>query len=105
MKRKLVLLLVLILATTSLAIPNTASAVPGFCETCGQGCWDEANTGEANILWWQCRDNGGSQPYCDNTVTIEYYNLCITVDCNMSGCNLPKKSPRQTTFGDVPWDY
>lgn len=88
MKRRLLVVGFLLFATMVLAMPHEATAYFGFCDSCGQSCWNEANTGENNTLYWECRASH-SQSYCDTHVTDAYYNACISTDCNMAGCSLP----------------
>lgn len=81
------------------SVKATAITVPDFCTDCAQNCWNEANTGDMNDAYWQCRDSGHTQAYCDN-LAIQYYNACIATDCNYAGCTIAPKSYRLCKTGD-----
>lgn len=88
MKRKLIFTLSVLLTAAAFNPPVTQSIPPPpipYCEMCRQSCWNEAN-GEP---YQQCRwEQGKSQSECD-VVVKQYYNNCLTVDCNQSGCTIP----------------
>lgn len=99
----LVVVLLVVIGIAAVPVPRSKAAVkggvtlkasatvtvtaPDLCQDCADQCWNEAN----NTAYNQCRDNGGSQSDC-YSVTLQYYNNCITVICNAGGaCNIKKK--------------
>lgn len=77
MKRKLLILLILLVALTITLTTRSVCAF-GFCTDCGQQCRNESFH-----HFNQCRENGGSVAFCDEQQ--ESYNAnCQSVFC--SGC-------------------
>lgn len=97
MKRKFLVAALMLLSVAVLALPSRSDAAPDFCADCAQQCWNDANTGENNQAYWECVDKAGdtqaSRDACFNSVIIGYYNACITILCNSTGCKVVRKAP------------
>lgn len=76
MKRKILVAVFMLLSIAALGLSNNQVACAfDFCYDCQNSCYDES--GHA---YYQCRENGGSQAYCDQQ-SAQYFRNCQLLFC------------------------